>query len=117
MARLPPDLENIMREAIEMGPKDMDAIEDCVNKIEMYRKLFGCHNGQPQTQFREFVAVDKMIKETFDKREVKQAQVVEETPKPKASSKNVGFTPQPAQPAEDDGFSTVTKRQKKQVGL
>lgn len=69
MARLPPDLENIMIEAIEMGPQDEDAIEDCVNKILMYRELFGCSNvvdPDKETNFRDFVTVDKMIRDTLD---------------------------------------------------
>lgn len=119
MARLPADLENIMREAIEMGPKDVDAIDDCVSKIEMYRKLFGCSNTAPVSTFKDFKSVDKMIRDTFDKRESEQKKqpVVEASPAHRTSSKHVGFQQLTPAPQEDDGFSTVTKRQKKAVGF
>ena len=83
-----------MREAIEMGPKDVDAIDDCVNKIEMYRKLFGCSHTAPVSTFKDFKSVDKMIRDTFDKRESEQKKqpiVVEAAPAQKPSSKHVGF--------------------------
>lgn len=63
-----------MKESIEQGPQDEDAVEDAVNKITMYRRLFGLASGSEQhkASFREFSHLDQMIRDSMDKRQVAQ---------------------------------------------
>ena len=38
---MPSDLENLLSESINYGIEDEDVLEDTVQKIDDYRKLFG----------------------------------------------------------------------------